>query len=103
MDSKYEESYPLSVKMKQDQENFIAVMKKDSTENSNSNEISTAINQSLDLNIDGLISIADQAVTQNEAITKDQLTYSLLQSIASTNKNKQIRKIAKKLLKKVGE
>jgi hypothetical protein len=103
MNSEFEKTYPLSVKIKQEQEQFIAVIKKDSLEDSNNHEISTAINESLDLNVDGLISIADQVVTQNEDITKDQLIYALLQSISSTNKNKQIRKIAKKLLKKVGK
>lgn len=105
-----ETKYPLAVKIKQDQEQFLAVTKKDYFEKlDNTNisvkenlEISTAINKSIKLDIDKLFSIADKTALQYEDITKDQLTVVLLQSIATTNKNKLMRKIANKLIKKVG-
>lgn len=103
--------YPLAIKIKHDQEQFLAVTKKEYFEkldntNSDVNEtlgISTAINKSLKLDVDRLFSVADKIVAQYEDITKEQLTIVLLQSIATTNENKLMRKIAKKLIKKVGK
>lgn len=106
-----ETEYPLAVKLKQEQENFLTIAKKEYFENlenidinTNENlEISTTINKSLELDVDGLLVTADKAVTQYEDITKEQLTVVLLQSIASTNESRLMRKVAKKLIKKVGK
>lgn len=103
--------YPLAAELKLDQEQFIAATKKEYLEKlDNTNidvketlEISTAINKSLKLDVDKLFSIADKTTEQYEDITKDQLSIILLQSIADTNENKLMRKIAKKLIKKVGK
>lgn len=103
MNTEDEKSYPLAVKIKEEQNYFIAEIQKNDLELSNNNELSTTVSESLELNIDELIGVADLMIERNQDATRDQLTYALLQSIASTSKTKQMRKIANKLLKKVGK
>ncbi len=103
MNTEDEKSYPLAVKIKEEQNYFIAEIQKNDLELSNNNELSTTVSKSLELNIDELIGVADLMIERNHDSTRDQLTYALLQSIASTSKTKQMRKIANKLLKKVGK
>lgn len=106
-----ETKYPLAAQIKKEQDQFLTTTNKDYLENLNNTnisskeqlEISTAINKSLKLDIDSLYNIADQTAAQYEDITTDQLTTVLLQSIATTNENKIMRKIATRLIKKVGK
>ena len=107
----HESENPLVSKLKKEHENFLAVVKNDYLENSNYTnvsteenlKISTAINKSLDLDIDNLFTLANTTASEYKDITKEQLMVVLLQSIASTNDNKLMRKVAKKLIKKVGK
>ncbi|MGY0402555.1 hypothetical protein [Carnobacterium jeotgali] len=103
MNTEDEKSHLLAVKIKEEQNYFITEIQKKDLELSNNKELSTTIAESLELNIDDLIGVADLMIERNQEATRDQLTYALLQSIASTSKTKQMRKIANNLLKKVGK
>nr|WP_181716066.1 hypothetical protein [Arthrobacter sp.] len=103
MNKKNKKSYPIAIKIREEQNYFIAELKNDNFRILNSNEILVAITDTLELNVDELIRIADLMLEKNQDVTKNQLTYSLLYSIASTSKTKQKRSIANKLLKEVGK
>ncbi|WP_368644665.1 hypothetical protein AB4027_05935 [Alkalibacterium putridalgicola] len=106
-----EQKYPLAKTIKNEQEEYINETSTYFLENIKDHkitvkeklELTTTINNSLSLDIDRLYSVADRTVDEYEDISKDELSIVLLQLIATTNKNKLMRKIAKKLIKKVGK
>lgn len=106
-----EQQYPLAIKIKKEQEdyikeksnNYLDTIKKNEISNDKKLEITTFIKNKWSLDIDKLYSVADRTVDEYQDISKDELSIVLLQLIASTNKHKLMRKVANKLIKKVGK